>query len=87
MSGKTVHVLLVYSYAEGKLMSQQEFSDRRQATEAYNAAEEAFREKSGYEIVLVGSDSIQTIMQTHGHYFMRSDERLFSELLTSSLDS
>lgn len=81
MSGKTVHVLLVYSYAEGRLRSQKEFSDRREATEAYNAAEERYREDSGYEIVLVGSDSIETIMQTHGHYFKDSDEQMFAQLL------
>jgi len=77
----TVHFLLVYSYAEGKLVEQFEFSDARRATDAYAEAELAHRNDTGFEIVLVGSDSIETIMQTHGHYFRRSEESRFSDFL------
>lgn len=69
MSAVTVHFLLVYSHKDQKLVSQEEFRDSSKATKAYAAAERAHMGSEDYEIVLIGSDSIQTIMKTHGHYF------------------
>lgn len=77
----TVHFLLVYSFKEGKLVDQKEFNDAAVATNAYNEAERAHRGDEQFEIVLVGSDSIETIMKTHGHYFRDAGESLFSDFL------
>lgn len=69
MSAVTVHFLLVYSHKEQRLVRQEEFKDSAKATSAYTAAEREHLGSEDYEIVLIGSDSIETIMKTHGHYF------------------
>lgn len=80
--GPTVHFLLVYSFDEQRLVRQQPFTDAREATAAYNAAEREFRLKENFEIVLVGSDSIETVMKTHGHYFRDASDSIFSDFLS-----
>lgn len=84
MAGPTVHFLLVYSFDEQKLVHQDEFTDANKATAAYTEAERKFGLKENFEIVLVGSDSIQTVMKTHGHYFRDANESIFSEFLASA---
>lgn len=84
MSAVTVHFLLVYSHREHKLVSQDEFKDSVKAVAAYGVAERANRDNDDYEIVLVGSDSIETIMKTHGHYFANDTSGVFSNLVFHS---
>ena len=73
------HFLLVYSYDKGELIAQDEFTDQGLATAAYADAEARYRDElDNFEIVLVGSDSIETIMRTHGHYFAQQDLAPFS---------
>ena len=79
----TVHFLLVYSHAEQRLLEQEEFKDSTRATRAYVAAETKHSDNSDYEIVLIGSDSIETVMKTHGHYFSTERDDVFSDLLLS----
>ncbi|MER7070989.1 hypothetical protein [Terrabacter sp. NPDC000476] len=80
-----IHFLLVYSYDDGALIRQREFKDSREATRAYEDAEQEFRGAlNKFEVVLLGADSLDTIMQTHGHYFRSTDDSLFSDFLTSS---
>ena len=75
MSHTLHHFLLVYSYAEGKLVKRADFTDAREASAAYTQAERDHKDQlADFEIVLVGSDSIETIMRTHGHYFVEQDE-------------
>lgn len=81
MSAVTVHFLLVYSHKEHKLVRQDEFRDSSKAVAAYGIAEYDNRNNDDYEIVLVGSDSIQTIMKTHGHYFAKETADSFSNLV------
>lgn len=79
MSNVIHHFLLVYSYDKGELVAQDEFTDQALATAAYSDAEAKYRDKlDHFEIVLVGSDSIETIMRTHGHYFAQQDLAPFS---------
>lgn len=86
MSGTTIHFLLVYSHSEQKLLESVPIVDRDDATQAYNAAEARYRGRSDeFEIVLVGADSIDTVMKTHGHYFGTVDDTFFQELLTDSV--
>jgi len=80
----TVHFLLVCSYRQGRLVEQTEFTDLAEATVAYEAAERRCPSEE-YETVLVGADSIDTVRQTHGHYFRGSDSSLFSEFLRQAV--
>ncbi|MEV2242211.1 hypothetical protein [Micromonospora sp. NPDC049891] len=83
---QTVHFLLVYSFDQAKLVEQDEFTDVAIATKAYGEAEARYRHLlDKFEIVLVGADSIETVMKTHGHYFHASDQSLFSDFLTDGL--
>ena len=83
---RTVYFLLVYSFDQRRLIDQEEFTDSNAATAAYGAAEARHRGKlDRFEIVLVGADSIETVMKTHGHYFHSSDRSLFSDFLTEDL--
>lgn len=66
-----VHFLLVYNISEQRLIERREFADSNEAISAYAEIEAAHRSDKEVEIVLVGADSIETIMQTHGHYFGR----------------
>ena len=77
-----VYFLLAFSLDEGKLVRQEEYKDRLQAIAAYDAAENYYRPHlDRYEVVLIGADSIATVMLTHGHYFKQSKDSLFSEFL------
>lgn len=76
----TVHFLLEYSHKEQRLVSQHEFTDATRATKAYAEAEARHTGDAEYEIVLIGSDSVQTIMKTHGHYFASGYDSLLDHL-------
>ena len=64
-----IHFLLVYDLRSRALRSAQEFTSADEAAAAYGRAERAHVGDQGIEIVLVGADSLDTIRQTHGHYF------------------
>lgn len=64
-----VHFLLVYDRGLQKLVRQVPFSDSGAAVSAYEDAEAKYRDRRDMEIVLVGADSIETVMLTHGNYF------------------
>jgi hypothetical protein len=64
-----VHFLLVYDRELQKLVVQRPFSNSAEAVDAYEAMEERYRDDAHMEIVLVGADSIETVMLTHGNYF------------------
>lgn len=81
----SVYFLLVYSMDLGRLVDRGEYTDRDTAIAAYNAAETQYRGKlDHFEIVLIGADSIETVMKTHGHYFRQSDSSIFSEFLAQA---
>jgi hypothetical protein len=63
------HFLLVYDLKAQGLISQREFDDGEEAARAYADLEQKYRGRDDLEIVLVGADSIETIKQTHAHYF------------------
>ncbi|OPX17019.1 hypothetical protein [Gordonia sp. i37] len=65
------HFLLVFDHARAELLDVQEFgSDGRLAMQTY-AEKEREHLKSGdsIEIVLIGSDSLDTVRLTHANYF------------------
>lgn len=69
-----IHYLLVYDLHEQRLVSHQAFDDGAEAAAAYADLERQHRADQDFEIVLVGADSIETIMKTHGQYFDRQPE-------------
>jgi hypothetical protein len=64
-----VHFLLVYDRAGQKLVFDKAFTNSAEAVRAYEEMEEKHRDDEGVEIVLVGADSIESVMLTHGNYF------------------
>jgi len=81
-----IHFLLVFDHLAGALVGDpQEFSDATEAANAYAQLEREHRGDRHLEIVLVGSDSIETIRQTHGNYFAgdRRSRRFAEELAAS----
>lgn len=65
-----IHFLLIYDRRRGQLIeAPREFSDAAEAASAYAELEEQHRDDQHLEIVLVGSDSLDTIRRTHGNYF------------------
>lgn len=63
------HFLLIFDHVAGKLESCQEFHDVDEAIEAYEAAEGRHDLSDKIEVVLIGSDSIETVRETHANYF------------------
>ena len=64
-----VHFLLAYDRRRQKLVFEQAYTDPGDALRAYEELEEQHRDERHMEIVLVGADSIETVMLTHGNYW------------------
>jgi hypothetical protein len=64
-----IYFLLVFDHARQELVESQEFTHPDEATEAYERVEREHRADPNLEVVLVGSDSIETVKLTHGNYF------------------
>lgn len=71
MTDKTIkHFLLVFDHELGRLVDEKDFGgDSKAAVAAYAEMERKFQGSRTIEIVLVGSDSIETVMLTHANYF------------------
>ena len=70
MPNRLKHFLLVYDVKGRHLRDCREFSDSDEATAAYAELErEHIRQADWIQIVLVGSDSIETVKATHGNLF------------------
>ena len=73
MASDIKHFLLVYDHDQQKLIDVQEFgTDRERAVAAYSAKEQEIGNLGGasaLEIVLIGSDSFETVQLTHANYF------------------
>ena len=64
------HFLLVFDHEQGQLIDTEEFgTDGDAALSAYAAKEREYRDRERIEIVLVGSDSLETVRLTHANYF------------------
>jgi len=80
----TVHFLLVYDLTEQRLLSQESFNRADEAIAAYSRLELEHSDDQRVEIVLVGADSIETVMRTHAQYFARSREATSPYLVLSA---
>jgi len=64
------HFLLVFNHEAGKLVDQRDFgSNLEKAVAEYTRLEREFKDSPMMDIVLVGSDSIDTVRITHANYF------------------
>ncbi len=65
-----LHYLLVHDHDEGVLVDIQEFgSDSDGAVAAYAKRERHYQDDDAIEVVLIGSDSLETVRITHANYF------------------
>lgn len=64
------HFLLVFDHRRGELVEERHFGhDSQTALAAYSKAEQEHRNDPMMEIVLIGSDSIETVRLTHANYY------------------
>ena len=69
-NGPVQHFLIVFDRQAGRLIELVEFgSDGERALEEYTARERASLKDRRLEIVLIGSDSLDTVKVTHANYF------------------
>ncbi len=68
-----VHYLVVFDGPGRRLLRCERFEDEDAGLTAYAAAEEEYHGRAGIEVVLLGSDSLETIRRTHGQYFESAD--------------
>lgn len=64
-----IHFLLVFDHRAGELLAVKEFENADEAVAAYSAKEREFETRPDIEIVLIGSESIETVKLTHANYF------------------
>lgn len=63
------HFLIVFDRRTGKQLRLQEFVDSAEALRAYELAEDSKGDDRMIDVVLVGSDSLDTVRVTHSSYF------------------
>ena len=69
-----VRFLLVYDRPNLSLLRCDRMEDDATALKEYARTEAQFRGRSDIEVVLLGSDSLETMMITHPHYFERPQD-------------
>lgn len=70
MDASIKHFLLVFDHGQDKLVDVVEFGTNIKAAMArYDQLEKECRSNHAIDIVLVGSDSIETVKVTHSNYF------------------
>jgi hypothetical protein len=70
------HFLLVFDHRAGRLARPpKEYDDAAEAVAAYASTERAYEGQKDMEIVLIGSDSLETVKRTHGNYFAPSEAK------------
>jgi len=80
------HFLVTYRVAEGEATVVEYANDcYDEALDAYRAAEEAHRDEPEVEVVLLSADSVESLMATHGRFFVQS-RRHVDDYITERLD-
>ena len=70
MASVVMHFLLVFDHSNAKLICVREFgTDLAAAVRAYGEMEKEHRDNADIDILLVGSDSLETVKVTHANYF------------------
>jgi len=70
------YFLIVYNIPADRAEVFQLGTDYKRALEAYNKAEESHRDNPDVEVVLLGSDSMETLYKTHSSYFELSERHI-----------
>jgi hypothetical protein len=70
------HFLVIYDIPDQKADVVPFEHDYDAALEAYNRAEERHRDNDDIEVVLLGSDSLETLERTHSSYFELSEAHI-----------
>jgi hypothetical protein len=84
MSSKDIkHFLVVYNLAVGEASVREFGTDYDAALAAYAEVEADPTNRETYDIVLIGSDSLETIKRTHSSYF--HTEESFESLLPAGV--
>ncbi len=79
---KIQHFILVFDRRAGRLLNQHDFGvEAKAAVVKYEELEEQYRDCPHMDIVLVGSDSIETVKVTHANYFDGSAKDVYAEVL------
>lgn len=76
-----IHFLIVFDRDAQNVLEANRFTDGEEAAERYAAMERQYGDQPDIEIVLVGSDSIETVRRTHGNYFGEDAGVPFRELV------
>jgi hypothetical protein len=70
MADAIKHFLLVFDHKRGELIKEREFgSDSKSALKFYQELELEHRHDDHIDIVLIGSDSLNTVKLTHANYY------------------
>lgn len=78
------HYLLIFDHEKRKLLqAPEEHIDTGKAVRAYAAAESKYERQDRVEVVLIGSDSLETVAQTHPNFFGASS--LMDKLLSKAM--
>jgi hypothetical protein len=76
------HFILVFDRHAGHMVDQLDFgTDAAKAIAKYEELEEEYRHQPHMDIVLVGSDSIETVKVTHANYFDGSARDVYADVL------
>lgn len=77
------HFLLVFDHAAGVMLDLHRFgSDGDAALLRYAEVEKEYRNTSQVDIVLIGSDSLETVKVTHANYFDEpAESKYFADLV------
>ncbi len=79
---KIQHFILVFDRHAGHLVQRLDFgTEAKAAVTRYEALEEQYRDAPHMDIVLVGSDSIDTVKVTHANYFGSSAKDVYADVL------
>jgi hypothetical protein len=70
------HFLVIYDINNGLAHVDPFEGDYDGALEAYARAEEQYRNDNNVEVVLLGSDSIETLERTHSSYFELAEKHV-----------
>lgn len=64
------HFLLVFDHKSASIQEIQEFGENTEvAVAAYSETERRYTHDQMIEVVLIGSDSLDTVKRTHANYF------------------
>lgn len=81
---RILHFLFIYDRLADRTIERIDFgTDSEKALDAYSAAEKEHRTRPYIDIVLVGSDSIESVKMTHSNYFDGGSRRNVESMVES----